>query len=233
MLAIGLAACVTGRQSDPATTPVAFASDAPSAAVTEAVSASSAAVVDPSVDYHIGPMDKLTVTVFQVPDLNASVQVSESGQITLPLLGQVTAAGKTAAQLQADIAGQLGAKYLQSPQVTVAVQEMLSQQVTIEGAVTKPGVYPTNGKDDPAPDESPSRGPGRHCRRARASSSCETVGGQREAAKFDYSAIRGGGTSDPVLIAGDVVVVDTSGLKTAWQGVKSALPVFGFFRPLI
>jgi polysaccharide export outer membrane protein len=72
--------------------------------------------------YKIGPLDVLDVAVFQVPDLTKSVQVADTGTIHYPLVGEVQAAGKTARQLEDDLAKRLGAKYLQSPQVTVFVQ---------------------------------------------------------------------------------------------------------------
>ena len=73
-------------------------------------------------DYVIGPQDKLNVRVFEVKDLSTDEEVVDAtGQIELPLIGRVTAAGKTTQQLQDEIAQRLGDRYLQSPQVSVAV----------------------------------------------------------------------------------------------------------------
>ena len=96
--------------------------------------------------YRIGPLDVLDVSVFKVPELSKSVQVADSGSINLPLVGEVQASGRTAQEMERDIAAKLGAKYLRNPQVTVYVKEYNSQRVTIEGAVKKPGVYPIKGK---------------------------------------------------------------------------------------
>ncbi|MFA9476435.1 MAG: polysaccharide biosynthesis/export family protein, partial [Filomicrobium sp.] len=98
------------------------------------------------VAYKIGPQDVLEISVFKVPELSKSAQVAEIGTINLPLLGEVPAAGKTARELERDLTAKLGAKYLQSPQVTVAVKEYNAQRVTIEGAIRKPGVYPIRSK---------------------------------------------------------------------------------------
>ena len=95
--------------------------------------------------YRIGAQDVLDISVFQVPDLTKSVQVSDAGTINLPLLGEVPVAGKTAREVERDLTAKLGAKYLQNPQVTVYVKEYNSQQVTVEGAVQKPGVIPLKG----------------------------------------------------------------------------------------
>lgn len=69
--------------------------------------------------YEIGPQDVLDISVFKVPELSKSVQVADTGTINLPLLGEVVADGRTARQLERELTAQLGAKYLQNPQVTV------------------------------------------------------------------------------------------------------------------
>ena len=96
--------------------------------------------------YKIGPHDVLEVAVFQVPELSKTAQVSDVGSISMPLLGEVPASGKTAQELERDLARRLGVKYLQKPQVSVMVKEYNSQRITLEGAVKKPGVYPLRGK---------------------------------------------------------------------------------------
>ena len=69
-----------------------------------------------------------------------------AGQILLPLIGAMPAAGKTVRQLEADITRLLKAKYLQSPQVSVAVKDGVGQRVTVEGAVRSPGVRQAKGQ---------------------------------------------------------------------------------------
>lgn len=172
--------------------------------------------------YKIGPQDVLDISVFKVPELSKSVQVADSGTINLPLVGEVPAAGKTAQEVERDLTKKLGAKYLQSPQVTVFVKEYNSQRVTIEGAVKKPGVYPVRGKTsllqfiamaeglDPAAQD-------------------EIVvfrqaNGKRIAGKFDVEEIRAGRLQDPVIREGDVIVVSSSGMKSAWQNFLKAVP---------
>ena len=72
----------------------------------------------------IGPQDKLRIRVFEVKDLSFDdEEVDANGQIQLPLIGKVTAAGKTTMQLQDELAQRLGEKFLQSPQVSVSVAE--------------------------------------------------------------------------------------------------------------
>ena len=97
-------------------------------------------------EYRIGPLDVLKITVFQEEDLSLEeVPVDASGNILFPLIGRVDVTGKTSTELADDIAERLGTRYLVDPQVTVIVSRSASQKVTVEGAVTKPGVFEIEG----------------------------------------------------------------------------------------
>lgn len=97
------------------------------------------------VDYRIGPEDILDIEVFQLPELKASVRVSNEGTINLPLLGSIKVAGLTTAQLRRQLELKYGATYLQNPQVSIFVREFHSQPVTVVGAVERPGTYQLTG----------------------------------------------------------------------------------------
>ena len=183
-------------------------------------------------DYRIGPLDILDISVFQVPDLTKTVQVSSGGQISLPLIGAVSAAGKTVAELEADLAARLGAQYLQSPQVSVYVKEYTSQRVTVEGAVNKPGIYPMTGQATLMQVIAVSGGLDRVAD-PRGIIIFRNIDGKRKAAAFDLPAIRAGKAEDPRVYGGDVVVVDQSGTKTALRGLRESLGIFGIFTPLL
>ncbi len=99
---------------------------------------------DPS--YSVGPKDLITINVFDVPDLNITVRISEDGTITLPLLGQVQVEGLTRSQLEKKLARLLEQKYLKNAQVTVFIKEYQSKRVSIIGAVAKPGNYELVGQ---------------------------------------------------------------------------------------
>ncbi len=176
--------------------------------------------------YKIGPQDVLEISVFKVPELSKTAQVAEIGTINLPLLGEVPAAGKTARELERDLTAKLGAKYLQSPQVTVAVKEYNSHRVTIEGAVTKPGVYPIRSKTTLLQLTAMAQG-----LRDDADFSgiviIRQVNGKRTAQQFDIHAIRSGSAPDPVIAQGDIVVVSHSAMKAAWQTFLTGLGVAG------
>jgi polysaccharide export outer membrane protein len=180
-----------------------------------------------STAYKIGPADVLDVSVFKVPELARSVLVDDAGAINLPLLGDVPAAGKTARQLERELAAKLGAKYLQKPQVTVSVKEYNNQRVTVEGAVKTPGVHSLKGKTSLMQLIAMSGG------LDTAATDWTVVvfrqtDGKRYAAKFDFEAIRKGQAEDPAILPGDVVVANSSAIKAAWGDFLKALPVASF-----
>jgi len=176
--------------------------------------------------YKIGPLDVLDVSVFQVPDLTRSVQVADTGIIRLPLVGEVQAAGKTAHQVETELTRRLGAKYLQSPQVTVFVKEYNSQRFTVEGSVRQTGVFPLKGQTTlmaalaQANDIDNNTASG-------VIVIFRTIDGKRSAARFDFDAIEKGNAQDPELQPGDVIVVDTSPAKEALNSVLHVSPIAG------
>jgi polysaccharide biosynthesis/export protein len=88
----------------------------------------------------IGNDDVLAINVWKEPDISRSIPVRSDGRISLPLVGEVQAAGRTPLQLEQDIATRLR-NYIAAPEVTVMVQEIKSQKFNIMGQVTKPGSY--------------------------------------------------------------------------------------------
>lgn len=181
-------------------------------------------------EYVIAPMDQLSVSVFQVPDLSLKdVTVDASGRITMPLIGDVLAAGRTANQLSADIAAQLSKGYLQNPQVSVTVESSANQKVTVEGAVVAPGVFQISGPTTLLQMIAMAKGPDKTADIRRVGI-FRTVQGKRAAAVFDLKAIRSGNAEDPQIYANDIVVVQGSGAKTFWQSLLRATPLIGIFR---
>ena len=175
--------------------------------------------------YKIGPLDVLDISVFQVPDLTKTVQVADTGTINLPLVGEIPVAGRTAQEVERDLTARLGTKYLQDPQVTVYVKNYNSAQVTIDGAVRRPGVYPMKGKTSLTQLVAVAGGMDEN--------SDWTVlvirqsDGKLSAAKFNLSAIQKGDAEDPPLQAGDKIVAGTSAIKTAFNTLLKALPIAG------
>lgn len=179
--------------------------------------------------YVIGPIDLLKVSVFQVPDLSFdSIRVDAAGNLQFPLIGSIPAAGRTPAQLSADIEAALGARYLQHPRVTVTVAEAASQKVTIDGAVTKPGVYEMRGRTTLLQAVAMAEGPTRVADLTHVAV-FRTVEGRRMVALFDLQSIRAGAAMDPLMQGDDVVVVDTSRLNAAMRDIVAALPGLAAF----
>lgn len=91
----------------------------------------------------LGPGDNIKVTVYQNPDLNSEHRISQTGNITFPLVGAVNLGGLTIPQAQDRIAKSLkDGGFVLKPQVSVSLTEIRSVQVSILGQVGKPGRYP-------------------------------------------------------------------------------------------
>jgi polysaccharide biosynthesis/export protein len=92
----------------------------------------------------IGKDDVLAINVWKEPDISRSIPVRSDGKISLPLVGEIQAAGQTPLKLEQDIATRLK-DYIEEPEVTVIVQQINSEKFNILGMVTKPGTYPLVG----------------------------------------------------------------------------------------
>jgi len=101
---------------------------------------------DQSYEYQIGAKDLLAISVFEVPELNITVRVSENGMVSLPLLGEVQAAGLNRADLEKRIASSLEKNYLKNAQVTIFIKEFQSKKISVMGAVKDPGDHDLIGR---------------------------------------------------------------------------------------
>ncbi len=95
--------------------------------------------------YRISVGDKLKISVARAEEMSGEYTVTEDGHITLPLLGEIVAGGKTEEELSGAIAASLRSQYLQSPEVIVAVSSFVGKKVTVTGAVARPGFYELKG----------------------------------------------------------------------------------------
>jgi len=96
-------------------------------------------------DYRIGADDLLDISVFEAPELNRTARVSAGGEISLPLLGRVQAAGLTPQELELVLQELLRRRYMKGPHVSVFVREVQSHAVSVIGAVRNPGVFQIRG----------------------------------------------------------------------------------------
>jgi polysaccharide export outer membrane protein len=93
-------------------------------------------------DFCLGPGDLIEISVPRVPEMQGlRARISPAGTVTLPHIGAISATGLTEAQLGDRIRARLGQTLLRDPQVSLFVAEHASQQVSVTGAVSRPGLY--------------------------------------------------------------------------------------------
>ena len=180
-------------------------------------------------EYRIGTQDLIEVQVLGIQDLRREARVNAKGMIGLPLIGAVRVAGLTAAEAEALIGGLYSKNYLQNPEVSVFVKEFTRQNVTIDGAVGRPGIYPLKGPTTLLQALANAGGQGS------LSDLTDVVlfrmeEGERRAIKFDVAKIRAAEAPDPLLQPGDLVVVNRSPARVA---IRDSLlgDIIGIFNP--
>src|SRR6266581_1924566 len=93
-------------------------------------------------DYQMGPGDLVKISVFNYPDLATDVRISQSGNLTFPMLGQVQVAGLSTRQAETLLTERLtDGGFIRNAQVSVLVMEYQSQKISVLGQVEKPGQY--------------------------------------------------------------------------------------------
>lgn len=157
----------------------------------------------------IGPGDSLRIDVVGLDELGGEVRVDSEGDITMPLAGKVSVIGKDTLQIARDLERGLRATYVRNPKVIVSVQNSISQVVTVEGEVEKPGIYPVVGESTLIRTIARAEGLSDYAN-SNAIIVFRTVQGQRLAALYDLRAIRSGLYEDPQIYPNDVISVDES-----------------------
>jgi polysaccharide export outer membrane protein len=181
--------------------------------------------------YKIAPLDVLTIKVFKLPDLSGDFEVDLTGQISMPLIGSLTATDYSAAELDEQLTRKLGAKYLENPDVSVSIKSSTSRSVTVDGAVNRAGSIPANGPMTLMQAVAQAGGATSEANIRRVAV-FRTIGGKRQAAAFDLASIRRGEMTDPAVFAGDIVVVDGSSIKALQKQILNGLPILSMFSPL-
>lgn len=176
--------------------------------------------------------DVLEVDVFQVDQLDRTVQVDSNGNISLTLIGQIEAAGNSTSTLERKIAEAYGRKYLQSPQVSVFVKESAGQRAVVDGEVNKAGIYPVTAGSSLLGVVSQAGGLSKI-----ADSSKIYVyrdyGNQKLVARYNVAQIRTAKKKDPPIFGGDVIVVFSSASKVAMRNLVDLTRVAGSAALLI
>ncbi|NUR45120.1 MAG: polysaccharide export protein [Sphingomonas sp.] len=182
-------------------------------------------------DYKIAPMDKLTIKVFKMEDLTGEYDVDLAGNISLPLVGQVQAANLTTAQLDDQLTSKLGEKYLEHPDVSVAIKSSTAHVVTVDGAVREGGSFPVAGPTSLIRAIAMAKGTTEDANNRRVAV-FRTIGGKRQAAAFDLTSIRRGEAPDPQIFPGDIIVVDGSRVKAVQKQILQSIPLLAIFGPI-
>jgi polysaccharide export outer membrane protein len=161
-------------------------------------------------EYVLGAGDVIRVTVFQNPDLTLETRLSETGQISYPLLGAVNLGGMSVAQAEKRIAdGLRSGNFVRQPQVSVLVVQVRGNQVSVLGNVNRPGRYPLELADTRLTDILAAAGG-----IAQGGADIVTVVGSRNGKPFRSEIDLPGAfqaaqrTNDVVLANGDVIYVD-------------------------
>ncbi len=183
-------------------------------------------------DYRIAPLDKLSINVFQVPELSGTYQVDLTGQVAMPLIGNVSAVNLTPSELQILLTRQLSEQYLNYPDVTVGITEAGGSQITVDGSVKRPGVFPVFGSLTLLQAIATAGGEDETANPKRVAI-FRQIDGKRSAAAFDLTSIRNGEDNDPQIYRGDIIVVDGSTTRRAFRDIISTLPLASLFVPVI
>lgn len=205
--------------------------------------------ISPGGDYKIGPNDLLEIDVMHLEQILVpagvnvastgsrprTVRVNAAGAITLPLVGAIVVAGRTALQAEETIAARYGEKYLQNPQVSVFIKEFTTERITVEGAVVKPGIYPLQGQMTLLRALALAGGFGPIANSSEVMLFRTTEKGEKLAAVFDVEKIRAGQQEDPSIRGEDLIVVQRDASRrvlkdSLFRDILDSLNPFSIFR---
>ena len=183
--------------------------------------------------YFLRPGDKLAINIFQEEDLSQrELQIDEAGTISLPLIGDIQAAGQSPGQLSRAIEAAYGRNYLRDPQANVVLLEARERTVSVEGEVKTAGVYKVQPGYTLLSALALAGSPNE---RAKLDEVLifRTVNGERMGGRFDVTEVRAGRMPDPLIVPGDVVVVGFSRARSLYRDALQILPsVMGAFVTL-
>jgi polysaccharide export outer membrane protein len=175
------------------------------------------------------PRDQIDVNVFQEKDLTTqNAVIDQAGNVSLPLIGQVHAAGLSLEQLGTKVQQAYKAAYLKDPHVNVVLVKGAPRVVSVEGEVKNPGVFEVQ------------QGYTLLSALAMAGSPIETAkqdevlifrekDGQRVGGRFNITDIRSGRSPDPLVLPGDVIVVGYSRVRGLYLDFLKTAPIIGAF----
>ncbi|WP_245656684.1 polysaccharide biosynthesis/export family protein [Novosphingobium naphthalenivorans] len=181
-------------------------------------------LVIPPRPYVLGPSDHLDIDVFGIPELSKSVTVDLTGQIALPLVGELKVSGMTTSELTTLLAQKLQQAHVLDPQVTVNISTAASQIFTVDGSVAKPGIFPLSGRMSLMRAIARAEGTTEFARENYVVV-FRTVEGNRYAALYDLRAIRQGLFDDPEIFSNDIIYVGDSQARRLFRDIITAAPL--------
>lgn len=174
---------------------------------------------DGSYLHRLGALDTISIEVDGMPDLLREAVVDGQGMISYPLAGSVQAAGLTTTELARALEDKMRGNHVRDPRVSVNMVQAVSNVVTVDGQVNKPGLYPiyrnmtlsqtvamASGETDLA--------------RTTVVLIFREVDGQQYVGLYDLKAIRFGNYADPQVYPEDRVVVSESEARRFLQTIQ-------------
>ena len=161
-------------------------------------------------DFLIGSLDLIEVKVLYADEISRTVRVDSQGNISLPLVGIIKAAGLSSHQLEQLIKEKLAKDLIKDPQVSVFIKEFTSLRMTVQGAVIKAGLYDFQGRATLMQAISMAGGLTEKANENKVKVIRRLAAQGADTLEFDLSKIRMNEINDPVLQNGDVVVVEQS-----------------------
>jgi polysaccharide export outer membrane protein len=184
-----------------------------------------AAAPPPGLVGRIGPDDVLEITVLDAPELSRTARVSAQGQISMPLIGVISAYNQTPQQLEQTIAGKLRGKYMVDPQVSVELKEMRARSIFVLGAVRQPGSFPLTGSEQLTVLRALALGGGLTGTAAKGGARIirHDAAGRRSEIPVDLGKVLAGQAPDVTLHTNDILLVPSSSGKTVAAGMLNAV----------
>ena len=162
------------------------------------------------VDYTLQPLDLLRIVVFQEPDLERQVRISQEGAINLPLIGSIDLTGKSVRQAEELIRARYDADFLKNPQITITVLEYTPRTVQVLGAVNQPGAIAFTPEQPMTIMEAIAKagGPNRIADIRKVRLTRQNADGKRDISTINLDDLMKGNSSEKwPLLKGDVIFV--------------------------
>lgn len=172
----------------------------------------------------ISQNDVLEIDVFKVDELDRVIRVEPSGNVSMPLIGTVRAAGLTVIEFERVLERRYSQKYLQGAEITVFMKESFGLKLTMDGEFKKPGIYSGTSQTTLMQAVAQAGGLTALADEQKLYVFRQYPNGKR-VANYSISAIRNGKKADPKLYGGDIIVAFASKSKIATQNLRQALGI--------